>query len=719
MKKIWEVYLRDLKKILHNGFALVIVLGIMVIPALYAWFNINSNWDPYSNTDGIKIAVANEDNGAELEGLKVNVGGMIVDKLTENKQIGWQFVNEDEAMQGINDSSYYAAIVIPEDFSEDMLSIAKLDLKQPQIEYYVNEKKNAIAPKITNAGVNTVQLQVNETFIETVSSVLSTLLQDADQEIESKKDETADKVVKALREAQESLAEYQNLLDLVISSTSQLDSALGAAGNLLPDTSGVQSEIDQARQGVNESISSANDALNALSSSTASALSHIADELSNAQDDFNQITDTNDGSTLRLISNAIGRIDTLISLNNSLLSALQNLQSALPSSLASVDAMINKAQENAQNLNDARSSLQSIQAAVEKGEEIPQDLLSQARSALDRAVDIHNQAVSQYENSFSGDLSGLQGKINEKLDTASGIVAGANTMQGSVAGAITDTRGTISSANQTLDKSRDLLKKATDKLEGYIEDIENAGKDEKLAKISELVKRDPSLLSTFLKEPVALKSHSVYKIENYGSGMAPFYTVLAIWVGALVNVAIIKTKVKDEEEFGGLTPMQAYFGRYMLFATVSIIQALVICLGDLYMLKIQCLNPGLFILMGIATAITYSLLMYTLTISFGDVGKALAVILMVVQVAGSGGTFPIETLPDLYQNLYPFFPFNFSINGMRECVAGLYGNAYWMDMLKLTGWIAFSLVIGLVLRKPIIHFKEYVENKVEETGFIG
>ncbi len=201
--------------------------------------------------------------------------------------------------------------------------------------------------------------------------------------------------------------------------------------------------------------------------------------------------------------------------------------------------------------------------------------------------------------------------------------------------------------------------------------------------------------------------------------MAPFYTVLAIWVGALVNVAIVKTKVKDPEEFGGLTPAQAYFGRYLLFATISVAQALVISLGDLYMLGIQCVEPGLFVLMAVCTALTYSLLMYTLTVSFGDVGKALAVILMVVQVAGSGGTFPIETLPQLYQDLYPFFPFNFSINGMRECVAGIYGNHYWMDLLRLSGWVLVSLFIGLGLRKPLIRVKDYIEEKIEETGIIG
>lgn len=720
MNKVWQVYVHDLKKIGHNVFALIIVLGITVIPALYAWFNIYSNWDPYSNTNGIKIAVANDDKGAEIGGLNINVGGMIVDKLTENDKIGWQFVNEEQAMHGVEDSEYYAAIIIPKDFSQSVLSITKLDLKQPQLEYYVNEKKNAIAPKITNTGVNTVQLQVNQTFIETVSSVLQNLIKTADEKFDAQKDETVQKIIDNLKEAQSTLSDYSTLLDMVIASSDSLDSALGAAANIMPDTSGVQAEIDSAKQGVSDTIDSANNAMYALSSATGSALDHVADELDKAQEDLDNINLTDDtAANLRLIQTAISRIETLQSLNDSLLASLQKLQSALPSSLASVDAMIAKCEENQSHLNDIHTSLDSLYKAVEIDGDIPQEALDSAVNALNKAVDTHNIIVAKYEGAFSSDLSSLEGKIDQKLDAASGIVAGANAMQGSVEAAISDTRNTITSANEALDHSKTLLDKAAGRMDGYIKDIESLSKDERLAKLQEMIQRDPTILSTFLKEPVILQSHSVYKIENYGSAMAPFYTVLAIWVGALVNVAIMKTRIKDPEQFGGLKPWQAYLGRFLIFATVSVAQALVICLGDLYWLKIQCLHPGLFILMGVATALTYSLLMYTLTISFGDVGKALAVVLMVIQVAGSGGTFPIETLPKIYQQLYPFFPFNFSINGMRECVAGLYGNFYWMDMLRLSGWVLVSLFIGLVLRKPIIRFKDYVEEKVEETGFIG
>lgn len=722
MKKIWWVYKRDLRKITRNLFASIIVLGIIIIPALYAWFNINSNWDPYSNTKGIKIAVANTDQGAALSGLTVNVGGMIIDKLAANDQIGWQFVSEEEALKGVDSSEYYAALIIPEDFSKDILSIADLQITQPSIDYYVNEKKNAIAPKITNAGVNTVQLQVNQTFIETASSVLSTLIKNADTELGEKKDEGLSKIMSALSQARDSLEEYKTLLSAILSSTKSLDSALASVGALHLDTGAIQGSIDSAREDAGQALDTAESTVDAISASIDSALSNMADGITNTQnaiDSIQSAADANRDKVVSALNTAISRVENLESLNSALLSSLQNIQSALPSSLASLDSMINKVSANEDRLIALNSSLQDGLSRVQGGQSLPDQLVSKANQALNDLTNMHNQIIDNYQGSFSGDLASLGDSINEKLDLASGLVSGTANAQQNVSQAISSTRTTIQQSNNALTDSQKLLESAQKKLDTLIDEINSASGDEKLKKLSELFDRDPALISAFLKQPVNLESHSVYKIANYGSGMAPFYTTLAIWVGALVNVAILKTKIKDEDEFGGLTPTQAYFGRYLLFMTVSILQAVVICLGDLYMLHIQCLHPGLFILSGIVTAITFSLLMYTLTISFGDVGKAIAVILMVIQVAGSGGTFPIETLPGFYQTLYPFFPFNFAINSMRECVGGLYGNAYWINLLKQSGWILLSLGIGLVLRRPIIRMKDYIEDRVEQTGLMG
>ena len=162
MKNIIRIFRRDLHRLGTNALALVIIAGVTLLPALYAWFNIAANWDPYSNTGGIKVAVANEDAGTKLEGITTNLGNEIVTNLKGNDQIGWQFVDRYDALQGVQAGDYYAAIIIPQDFSENMVSVLKGDIHRPTIEYYINEKKNAIAPKITDKGVSAVQQEVNE-----------------------------------------------------------------------------------------------------------------------------------------------------------------------------------------------------------------------------------------------------------------------------------------------------------------------------------------------------------------------------------------------------------------------------------------------------------------------------------------------------------------------------------------------------------------------------
>lgn len=718
MKKVWEVYKRDLKKISRNVFAAIITVGIILIPALYAWFNIDSNWDPYSNTKGIKIAVANMDEGSELDGLKINIGGMIIEKLATNNQIGWQFVDRKQALEGVDDSEYYAALIIPEDFSKDMLSIANLDVKQPVIDYYVNEKKNAIAPKITNAGVNTVQLQVNEAFIETASSVLSSIVKNVSTKMEDQGAETIGKVIDSLGEAKSSLEGYKTLLSSITASAKALDSAISAVGSLRLDTDAIQDNLDNAAGEVDETDYT----LQALLSSLTSVMGSISAEIGNAQTAVSNIQtdlENNRDGVIDSMNTALKGLEKTESLNSSLLSALENLQSSLLFPISGLQDLIDKVSDNETRLQNAISDLNSSIESVKAGESLPARTIESAQKALSGIADIQNEVQDLFQNQVQDDLASLNESINEKIIMASGLVNGAAEAQQGIDSAITATRVTLEQSTITLDQSRELLQKGIDKLDHIMRDLQNSSSDESLQKLGDLLSRDPAIISSFLKQPVSLNQHSVYKIENYGSGMAPFYTTLALWVGALVNVAILKTKIKDVEEFGGLSPAQAYFGRYLIFMTVSILQALVICLGDLYILHIQCLNPGLFILAGVAAAITFSLLMYTLTISFGDVGKALAVILMVVQVAGSGGTFPIETLPQFYQNLYPFFPFNFAINAMRECVAGMYGNYYWLALSRMIWWILASLFIGLVLRKPIIRLKEYVEEKVEETGLMG
>ena len=199
--------------------------------------------------------------------------------------------------------------------------------------------------------------------------------------------------------------------------------------------------------------------------------------------------------------------------------------------------------------------------------------------------------------------------------------------------------------------------------------------------------------------------------------MAPFYSVLAIWVGGVMLVAVLKPHARPE----GLVdpkPHQLFFGRYFLFFVMSQIQAAVIVAGDLLVLKIQCVEPALLFATGAITSLVFSLLIYALTVSFGDVGKAVVVVVMVLQIAGSSGTFPIELLPDVYQKIYHIFPFPYAIDAVRECVCGLYGTTWLKNIGCLLIFGAAALVIGLLVRKPFMGLNHFMEEKLKETEML-
>ena len=190
MRKAWEIFKRDVLRLLHNPVAMVITIGVCIIPSLYAWYNIEANWDPYGSTEGVKIAVANEDAGVETELTgKLNAGEQTIDKLKENHDLGWVFTDAKKAEEGVRRGDYYAAIVIPHDFSEKLTSMLTGDFEQPELTYYVNEKKNAIAPKVTDTGAETIEEQVNDTFVATVAETFVQLAHDADASLTASGDE--------------------------------------------------------------------------------------------------------------------------------------------------------------------------------------------------------------------------------------------------------------------------------------------------------------------------------------------------------------------------------------------------------------------------------------------------------------------------------------------------------------------------------------------------
>ncbi len=587
MKNIIKVFLNDCKHIGRNVVALVVVMGLAVLPSLYAWFNILSNWDPYgpASTSNIKVAVAYDDTGINISGMDINISTNIVEALKTNDTIGWVFTDStDEAIEGVWSGDYYAALIMPADFSKDMVSFLADNMTHPEIIYYTNQKKNAIAPKITDKAKTAVQQQVNATFISTLTEAImkSADVADnigdknkADSTLESGSDSMNNSLIDIL------IAKFQVINTQVVT----FDNVLSALSNIMTTA---QTSADTAK-GISPDISGTFEGERAI---------------------LNELNKTIGQSSL---------------IDSSLFSTISHDIDAVSGYMNSISSIYN---DMGYNIDDFNKSISQM------GESINNTLVM-VRNIEDNLNETTNKLV-EFKN--SGVYSLLQTAISFNTDE----------------------------------------------------------------------------LASFISAPVAITTEDLYPITNYGSAMSPFYSVLSIWVGALILVAIIHVKVHP---FDGIkvNSVEAFFGRYITFFLIGQAQALLITLGDLFFIGIQCIHPFKFWFAAAFTSFVFTMITYSLTVAFENVGEAAAVVIMVIQVAGAGGTFPIQCLPAIYQAIYKYLPFTYAMDALRECVGGTYSWYYWKCILALLVYVGICLFIGLVIAKPCRKLNAIVDKSKEKS----
>lgn len=736
MIKSFRIFLRDAKRISRRPVAVILTLGVMVLPSLYAWFNIQANWDPYGNTSSLKVAVANTDEGSSINGISVNVGEQITEKLETNDQIGWQFVSKENAMMGVENGRYYAAIIIPEDFSSKISSILSDDIEQAEIVYYVNEKKNAIAPKITNSGVTSLQTTVNQTFIETATGVVLTALNMTENEFENMAVNPLNGMITTLTEMNDSLGSLNLLISALSDTVHGADTLTDTAADLLPDTENLLNDTTDSISQLQSTITASRTLASSLSSVTADTIDStvtgtrvLADTLEEAFKTMEKDAD----SAANIILDISDNLDIIRRTNSKINSTMLEFKSFLTSheriirfitSDSSYNKAISRINEICDLLADVNSSVRDIQRSLndaasqlKKTSELSSDTVADLRSQLRTLQSRLEKIRNQYNTSVSPQISEVTDSVFSNLDALSGILTSAGNVLPGIGNTISGIKEVTAYGVSALESTDQLIENSRDKISSIIDELNAVSSDSRLDQLVQIIRNDPSLAASFMASPVQIKTEKIYPIDNYGSAMAPFYSVLAVWVGGLILSSILKTDVKEDMKFYDLKHYHTFFARYFMFAAIGVCQALIIALGDLYLLKIQCLYPGRFILASVICALVYTFIIYTLTSSFGDIGKAVAVVFMVIQVAGAGGTFPIELLPKIYGAINPYFPFTCGINAMRECIGGMYGNAYWGNLAGMcTLYIPLNLIIGLLLRKQVHKLKEAFESKIEETG---
>lgn len=892
MKQIWRIYTTDVRNVAKHWAAIVMVVGLMILPSLYAWFNIEASWDPYGNTNNIPIAVSNEDVGVNLYGKDINIGNEVVGGLKENDGFDWKFVDEKQAIHGVERGEYYASITIPKDFSEKITTILSDNPQKPEIDYFVNEKVNAITPKITIKGASGITEEVSKNFVKTVNGEIFKIFNELGIDLETSLP-SIEKVKDMLFKIEAQFPEMYTLVDTALTDAAKAQELVKTAQDTLPTVENVIRDGQQMTKDLDSFLTKNNETLEQIPATVkqdllmlkqgADGASQLTDFLLNpsSQVDFNQLNqegykaiaeNVNDtvtgalGATRNMLDELQRDVNNIA--NNPLMNteekkaALQDYSNRIQGridAISSVIEFLQKLQEGAptqagkdflgkriDNLTKVQTKLVDIQKdlqagidAINKGEEIKQTVIDDLNKGIQSANDAVDTAEKDYNDTFVTDYQTIVGAVddvknkgingldsskealtilnarftamNQMIDdilpvlqdvnkiasdvnssqNLNGTIDTLNQISASLEKGIDATNVAIQAINQGQQPAKDVIesinavsKDVSTKLDSIlarydseivpsfneaiartkrmsadvtkilgeanssipdvkklledaskglvdgtktVEDVkaempateqkikELANKirefesQEDVNEIIRLLKNDFEQQSDYVANPVDLKENKLFAMPNYGSAMSPFYTVLALWVGALLMVSLLTVEV--HEEGVEYKSYQIYFGRFLTFLTIGLAQAFIVSMGDIFLLGTYVADKFWFVLFSLFISAVFVCIVYSLVSVFGNVGKSLAIILLVLQVAGSGGTFPIQMLPNFFQAIYPFLPFTYAISVIRETVGGMIWDIVIIDLLALSVFVVIMLVLALVLKTRINKSSEkFVEN---------
>ncbi len=518
---------------------------------------------------------------------------------------------------------YYAAVVIDRQFTRNMYRMLTDWTGKPAITYYENAKKNAVAAKITDTAVETLKRSISENYLEVV---ISSIMEQSNLLAADLNTEDPDAAVKGvLYQAQDLLHAGLHMMDafqkagnggVSPSNAAAVEDAIAAINRHLPDGDTLHKTAAEIQLELNAALARAE-----------RALEKLQDAIENAPAP---------GSSREELLKAADRMES---------AAASLEQWAADLERIGTDITMAQAEDARQTAARCRELVGQLRALAEApdAEDILNDcdrLITDIRGMVDR-IPVTAAALQKQ-------LSVVSGQVADTMEGVAALNADAKALK-------TALKQTGDAAGAAMGLLRPAVEKLLSSLEETLESLQEYTDEQFRGTLLEILGGDPLVYGQYFPEMVQTRIHTVYPVANYGSAMTPFYTVLSIWVGGVILSSIVKVHARTE----GLIdpkPAELFFGRYLFFFVISQIQSIVIVSGDLYLLKVQCLHPGMMYLTGALTAFTFSLLIYSLAISFGDVGKALVVVIMVMQIAGSSGTFPIELLPEIYQKIYRFFP---------------------------------------------------------------
>src|SRR5690625_3566416 len=755
MKNIGNIFKTDMKNIGTNWVAAILIGGLILLPSLYAWVNIKAMWDPYSQTDQIPVGIVNEDAGAMVRDKEIHAGDELVDNIKENNDMNWKFVDREKAIDKVGYGDYFAVIVIPEDFSESLGTVIDDDPEKANVEYYVNEKLNAIVPKITEKGASSIVQQISSEFISTVNGVIFDIFNELGIEIEENLPdieqfedyifEIEDKLPEINKILNESLTDATNAQDIVKKAQGLIPEAEQATNDGLETIDETTAFLVEAEERLNEMApqieedlkkvqniaSEANDVVTKVQDADIdfSLGEKIKDQMNEKINEATERIETTESTLQQLKEQNSGPIEVEIegekedkedkdkesSIDKDAIN--EQVNDKIQETQAERDQKIDNALEKLANLKTDLSNIQenlgNIDAFLEDTKQDADNMLADLQEVTANTSERIDNFVKEYKET-------IEPTVLEQVEKAKSTLADARGILVDIQETIPEVEKILSRTGENLDEGKGTLESVlgefpyvNDKVKQLANRIRDIQGEADINEIIELLRNDPEAERSFFEEPVKLHENKLFPIENYGTGMTPFYTVLAIWVGALLLISMLAADPNNPENF---TARQMYFGRLFTFAAVGILQTLVVTLGDMFLLDVNVSAPFWFVVFGLLISFVFMSVVYTVVSVFGDVGKSMAIVLLVLQIAGSGGTYPVALLPEFFQTINPFLPFTYAVDLMREAVGGIVWERAARDIIFLSLVSVVFILFGALFKKTMNKRSHKLMKKSRETG---
>lgn len=765
MRNVLEIVRNDFRVIRQNTMTGIMVFGLVLIPLLFTCFNVLASWEPFENTEKLKIAVASNDRGhrTDIGAIDVNLGNEVLSKLSRNHEIDWQITDSEDAIDGTKSGDYYAAIVLPENFSTELMTFYVRGTKAPKLTLYTNEKKNALSSIITSKGASGVIQEIDKNFTQVVASVglgvitsLDEYLNTSDSKqaltrVQNRVDDTAARLRSGAQTARSLSTLVETTVPLVETADSILENA-GARMDILRNGSGdgnVAGDLDAAVGNVRDSVSTALDA-------TQSSYEGVRDRV-NELVDGTQATSGATADTFDAMAAKFGQqADGLTAMRD----RLEDTVGAVVPGVAKpgYDRAISDLNTSIARTRGLQESFSAVAADLRGGRDTGSSI-SQAKDAFTAAIAAVENAKNSYEQNLRPQIDALSEPVSRLSNDIEVIGEDIRGIRGTISGSPVDTLRKTSAATMGLSNRFDDLAARFDEIHNALEEAKDTGD---LSRIADAIGDDPSAMAAQLAAPVQVEEDPVFPVQSFGAGMAPFYATLALWIGALLSSVLIRTtvrsrgaqKVGDDEaenvvsdavddaqgdaasdeideptsdaqinaaQTDDYTRAEKYFGRFATFATVGLVQATLMVLGLQVYVGIDPAHRFLMLLAGWIISLVFMMIVFSFVFTFDNAGKAICVLLLVMQVSAAGGAYPLPLVPQWVQNISPWLPGTYAIDMFRSSIAGIYEADYWKLMFMLALFIIPSLILALglqrIFEKGINDIKDAIgETKVMATS---